>query len=130
MKQYWSSPCWLGRAHSRGYYYFKVSGRNMLAHCLAYRTLVGPIPAGLELDHLCRNRNCYNPAHLEPVTHRENCLRGRNAQSEKTHCPKGHNYEKVATDGKRRCRECMLAASRRWKEKVVYREYRKKHTTI
>ena len=60
------------------------------AHRLAYEAFVGPIPDGLELDHLCRQRPCCNPEHLEPVTHLENLRRGKPVHV--THCPRGHAY--------------------------------------
>lgn len=91
----------------------KNGGRIVMAHRWAYENLVGPIPNGLQLDHLCRNRGCVNPEHLEPVTVRENLRRGegwsgRNAR--KTHCPKGHEYDEANTHrdslGRRKCRRC------------------------
>lgn len=65
-----------------------------MAHRAVYEHLRGPIPVGLELDHLCRNTRCVNPAHLEPVTHRENALRGVGVSAinaAKTHCKYGHD---------------------------------------
>lgn len=111
---------WTGWRDSDGY--GKFGGRRLLtnrAHRLAYELVVGPIPDDLPLDHLCRNPGCVNPAHLEPVTHRENILRGvgRTAQNaRKTHCAKGHPYDEVNTiwrkSGGRRCRQCHNASSR------------------
>jgi hypothetical protein len=75
-----AGACWLWHGTtSRGYGYFEsyASGSRvrMTAHRFAYEAFVGPIPVGLELDHLCRIRNCVNPAHMEPVTHAENMAR-------------------------------------------------------
>ena len=91
--------CWLwtGPTGTNGYGTWWVKGdidNGRPAHRVIYETLTGaPVPKGLELDHLCRDRSCVNPAHVEPVTHKQNCLRGkglmaRNAR--KTHCPRGH----------------------------------------
>ncbi len=111
--------CWLwtGCCDKRdGYGIFRVKDGKRRAHIFAYETLVGPIHEGKELDHLCHNPSCVNPAHLEPVTHRVNCQRGiagsvnRNRQKAKTHCPKGHPYDLFNTifskDGRRCCRIC------------------------
>jgi hypothetical protein len=87
-ERFWSkvavdpSGCWLWTGylttkHPNGYGRFKIGEKGTLAHRLTWETLAGPIPAGMEIDHLCRVRRCCNPAHLEPVTHQENVLRGR-----------------------------------------------------
>lgn len=74
-----TESCWLWeRGTNGGYGMYWFRGRNIAAHRFAYEALVGPIPEGLELDHTCRVKRCVNPAHLEPVTHRENILRGAN----------------------------------------------------
>lgn len=104
------TECWLWTAsRSDGYGHFHVSRARMPAHRYAYELLVGPIPEGLILDHLCRVRHCVNPAHLEPVTSAENTLRGygmpaRNAR--KTHCKYGHEFTPENTRRTRLGREC------------------------
>lgn len=68
--------CWLWTAHRKGYGVYSIKSRPVLAHRFSYEAIVGPIEGGMQLDHLCRNRHCVNPAHLQPVTCRENLLRG------------------------------------------------------
>jgi hypothetical protein len=71
--------CWVWQASrtSHGYGRVSVRGRVMVAHRAMYEKYIGPVPDGLELDHLCRNPPCCNPAHMEPVTHAENMQRGK-----------------------------------------------------
>lgn len=113
-----STGCWTWQAtiSGGGYGYVTVDGRQRVAHRVMYELLVGEIPAGTELDHLCRNRSCVNPAHLEPVTHRVNVRRGvglaaRNARA--THCGRGHAFDEANTriraNGSRYCRACDRA---------------------
>lgn len=90
-----ANGCWCWSASQNGYGYGKLrwNGSTCRAHRIVYQLLVGEIPPGLQLDHLCRVRHCVNPAHLEPVTQRENTLRGDTISAKcaaKTHCPKGH----------------------------------------
>lgn len=113
--------CWPWTAHleGRGYGAFRLgslrdgSRRMVQAHRLAYELLIGPIPEGLTIDHLCRNRICVNPAHLEVVSQRVNTLRGATITADfaqRTHCPQGHPYDLFNTyttpAGHRLCRAC------------------------
>lgn len=103
---------WTNKPHPDGYGQFKVDGKVVRAHRWAYENLVGPIPDGLVLDHLCCNTICVNPDHLEPVTSEENTRRGQlwRVNGQKTHCPQGHPYSGdnlyVKPDGRRVCRTC------------------------
>lgn len=103
--------CWQwNKTSGDGYGRFNVAGKTRLAHRLTYQWLVGHVPDGLELDHLCRNRGCCNPAHLEPVTHRENVLRGMSPAATfavTTHCPSGHEYTPENTYLFRSMRYCV-----------------------
>lgn len=111
-----TDTCWLwtGAKGARGYGNFKPIGRRtVVVHRYAYEQFVGPIPEGLTIDHLCRVRNCVNPAHLEAVTSRENILRGESVSAQaarRTHCPRGHAYDAENTYrtklGHRSCRAC------------------------
>lgn len=109
------TPCWVwtGAKKPNGYGNFGISGRVVYAHRFAYEILVGVIPAGFEADHLCRNRACVNPEHLDSVTHKVNVLRGQSPtamHAQATHCPQGHPYDLLNTairrSGRRRCRAC------------------------
>lgn len=87
-----------------------------MAHRVAYELLIGPIPAGMTLDHLCRNRLCVNPVHLEAVTNRVNILRGTSPaaiHARKVACPNGHPYSGRERRGTRICHTCMAARKRR-----------------
>jgi hypothetical protein len=104
---------WVGAKTSQGYGNFAIKKKNFVAHRVSYELCKGEIPDGLNLDHLCRNRGCVNPDHLEPVTQRENLLRGETIPSkhaEKTHCPAGHEYSEENTRyyrGSRSCKTCQ-----------------------
>jgi len=117
-----TDSCWLWTAATRSGYgaYAVTHGYIDLAHRVAYRALKGEIPEGLEIDHLCRVRNCVNPDYLELVTRQQNVLRGlgpvvtQERHKAKTHCPKGHEYTEENTYRdyykgypRRTCRECM-----------------------
>lgn len=113
---------WVGYVRPDGYGTFQPSQKKtVLAHRFAYELFRFVIPEGLALDHLCRNRRCVNPDHLEPVTVGENVRRGTgwaSANSKKTQCPKGHPYDDDNTyrraNGQRGCRKCMGMASAKW----------------
>lgn len=120
-----SGLCWIwtGPQSSNGYGFVKWGGQTRRVHRVVWEVLVGPIPEGLTMDHLCRVTLCCNPDHLEPVTHRENVLRGYSPHARSarvTHCPKGHPYTDENTyldQGRRRCRICLAAKWERAKEK-------------
>jgi hypothetical protein len=116
------SGCWLFVSERRtgyGYGSIRFRGVTVTAHRLSYELLIGPIPIGLQIDHLCRVQCCVNPAHLEPVTSRENTLRstGLAAQEiQRNACRQGHEYTAENTymnNGSRVCRECTRTNLRR-----------------
>jgi hypothetical protein len=113
-----NSGCWLwgGTLNNFGYGTAYVMGGRAMAHRFVYEQLVGPIPAGLHIDHLCRNPSCVNPSHLEPVTQRENIRRGNGfggRHAKQTHCVNGHPFDEKNTAirslGRRVCRACSRA---------------------
>ena len=124
----YSDECWLwvGSRNRQNYGQFNYGGRVVGAHRIAYELLRGGIPEGLEIDHLCRNPQCVNPDHLEPVTDRENIMRGmlpilaKHQQVVKTHCPHGHPYSAENTyydnKGSRVCRACKYILNKKLRE--------------
>lgn len=105
---------WVGARNPLGYGYLHLNQVKTMAYRHVYQLERGPIPEGADLDHLCRNPSCVRPDHLEPVTHRENVLRGTGASARnarKTHCSKGHEFTAANTGRSRRgvrfCRTCM-----------------------
>lgn len=109
-------PCWLWTACTErfGYGNFSVDGRLRPAHRWAWENAHGPVPDGLEMDHLCKVPACVNPGHLEPVTHRENMMRSEAVSAiaaRKTHCAQGHEFTPEntywRTGGRHRsCKRC------------------------
>lgn len=123
-----NSGCWLwdGAASTTGYGQVHWEGKTKHAHRIVFTLLKGEIPAGLDLDHLCRTPMCVNPDHLEPVTRKVNLHRGKTDHwgrhlREKTHCPQGHPYsgENLYTkpEGSRVCRICTREGLRRSRAK-------------
>lgn len=120
---------WLG-TRSNGYGRFVGGGgRRVIAHRWAYESLIGPIPDGLHLDHLCRNRACVNPWHLDPVTTQVNVRRSPITNGNLTHCRRGHPFDAENTyvytsdDVRRRvCRTCRDARRAEWGARVATRE--------
>lgn len=106
---------WVGAIDPNGYAAFKAEGKKVTAHRWIYQQVHGVLPAYLHIDHLCRNRRCVNPAHMEPVTQRENnargdspaALAGRNGV-----CCRGHNDWRLRPNGHRDCRECQRERER------------------
>jgi len=119
--------CWLwqGAKDGGGYGHVWLDGKTTpKVSRVLYEAYKGPIPKGYTIDHLCRNRTCGNPDHLEAVTMRENILRGigpsaNNAR--KTHCPSGHtllgNNLTPRADGRRECRKCARESLRNWRNR-------------
>ena len=115
---------WVGPKDRDGYGKAHSEGRTLVAHRAAYEVLVGPIPAGLTLDHLCRNRACINPTHLEPVTLLENVnrspLRRFNVE---THCAQGHEYTdksmRIRSDNGRIRRICLVCRQEQYRQNRI-----------
>jgi hypothetical protein len=119
-----TDSCWLwsGGASGGGYGRVRYGKTHQLqAHRVIYEAMVGPIPEGMQIDHLCRVRHCVNPDHLEAVTAAENNRRSNSptaCNARKTHCPQGHPYDEQNTDlrpdGGRRCRACSRVHALRY----------------
>lgn len=118
-----STDCWVWTAslNSAGYGRLREhpSNKTLLAHRVSYEAFVGPIADGLVLDHLCRNRACINPVHLEAVSFKENVRRGG---AVKTHCPQGHAYDETNTGkgngGSKRCLTCHRERQRAYGQRI------------
>lgn len=114
--------CWeLGLAveATNGYSQLTIGNKIYKGHRVSYEAFVGPIPEGLELDHLCRNRACVNPEHLEPVTAKVNTNRSPFCRARITHCPRGHEYSPentyVTPRNQRQCRICNHVKGVLWR---------------
>lgn len=112
--------CWNWKSvlDAGGYGQFKYNGKMVHTHRFVLKLIGVELIDGLQIDHLCRNRKCVNPTHLEQVTKRENILRGVSPSAihaKKTHCPKGHDYTTENTyyykRGGRQCKKCIIERS-------------------
>ena len=131
---------WLVAVDQHGYGKIRIGGRratggrDVKAHQFSYEIKYGPVPEGLEIDHLCRNPRCVNPVHLEAVTHGENMRRGMSISGRnfrKTHCSRGHAFDEGNTQIKidnrgrthRSCKTCHREGQRRRRSRT--KEYPK-----
>ncbi len=130
MQTFWNKvkktdTCWLwtGSNNGSGYGEIRIKNKKFYTHRLSYEWAKGKIPIGFQIDHLCKNRDCCNPDHLEAVAPKINVQRGNTSKPHfiKTHCINGHLYEKYEykrTDGKgRNCSECVRNASREYQHR-------------
>lgn len=119
---------WIGHVGPNGYGRMQVpraegGWKTGSAHRTSYQTFVGPIPAGMELDHLCKVKRCVNPQHLEPVDRRLNNERSDSPSAinaRKSECVNGHPFSEANTyvnEGGRHCRACRREATRRWSQR-------------
>ena len=146
-EKFWSrvkktENCWLwtGTHVEQGYGYFSLRGKSVLAHRFSYQLKFGNIPAGLQLDHTCRVKDCVNPAHLEAVTHSENQRRkwGYRNNTPKTKCVRNHplNKESIYVDkrGRKSCKSCKALSSKQYqlrnKEALKHARRQKRMATL
>ena len=133
LENFWSKvnktdSCWNWTAckNKDNYGQFWLEGKPYKVHRIVYEMYYGKIPSGLVLDHLCRNKRCCNPEHLEAVTNKENITRGLagktinryNPHKDKTHCSKGHPYSGdnlLFNKNKRVCRICKRTSQIKWR---------------
>lgn len=131
-----SNGCWdwVASLSVKGYGLFKLNGKTVKAHRVSYELFKGEIPKGLQIDHLCRNRKCVNPSHLEAVTARINVLRGETITAKAfrtTKCPLGHPYSMYNTwfdnRGHRNCKICKTEKRNLPEQKAYQKSYQKQY---
>lgn len=130
-KRFWGkiqpsdSGCWLWHSSKNrlGYGEFLISGKVRSAHRVAYELWLGPIPVGLDIDHLCNVRNCVNPNHLRACTRSENVMAPHSnclpvQRLRMTHCKRGHEFtpENTIRDARNNARACRECGRKRWRE--------------
>lgn len=130
-----SGECWIWTASKRyGYGQFRIGGsgsQNLGAHAVAYMWLIGDIPGGMVIDHLCRVRACVNPSHMEVVRPEENSTRGMiSRHQELVFCTHGHRWSKNArinADGYRVCEPCLAERRNTLEMQTYHREYQREY---
>jgi hypothetical protein len=110
------NECWIwtGWKNLKGYGQFWLNGGDVPSQRVAHELFIGPIPEGYHVDHICKNRACVRPDHLQVLTHFEN---SGQARRDKTHCLNGHEFSESNTyvfNGMRHCKTCVRDRMRKY----------------